>query len=322
MGAALSSEAAHSFRGIVAVRNTAFSTARCKNALERGGWLCNNNDDQKGLTVKEIHQAIAPQVLRLLDQPDEHTNSHKQSHKSNIDVDNITFELVTEKSVDCFGDGIILKGSVSAGTCLAFFPGYCHAKIPDEASSAAVIPPWFPGSTWDENDKQINRCDGALIDGQRWVDRKIELSESSNGANIMELDISNTNNNSNIEFSNLDNSYAKGHMINHPTSQCAPNVMSWAIDFDVLELQSNHNVNRTSIPYFLSSDWYHNSDDGITVKTPLNLPVPGLVMISTKSIADGDELLFDYQLGMPKNKRPEWYHDRLASVDFKHEQQH
>jgi hypothetical protein len=44
-------------------------------------------------------------------------------------------------------------------------------------------------------------------------------------------------------------------MCNHPPEHLQPNVMAWALDFDVASLV-HQGVARTSLPYANAANWY------------------------------------------------------------------
>jgi hypothetical protein len=54
------------------------------------------------------------------------------------------------------------------------------------------------------------------------------------------------------------------------------------------------------------------------VAVPEGHPIGGVVMVATREIADGDEVLFDYQLGPPF---PEWFAPRNELADVANEAQ-
>eukprot|EP00039_Didymoeca_costata_P005533 m.82299 g.82299 ORF g.82299 m.82299 type:complete len:182 (+) comp12862_c0_seq2:420-965(+) len=163
-----------------------------------------------------------------------------------------------------------------------------------------LTPPWtfqclFPGVPFEANDKVILRYDGARIDGTEWEKRK-EDTESG--------------------LSNLDNCYALGHMVNHPRREDFPNIMAFPIEFNPTELKAM-GLDRCLIPYANHENWYYSTEWNEMIKTPVDLPFPGLVMFSTRFLSDGTELLFDYNLGM--DQYPEWYAERDVAADVKHE---
>ena len=193
------------------------------------------------------------------------------------------------------GDGIFATRAIAAGQLVAFFAGRSYYPVPDGVDGdddSTLSPSWVGDdasrahSTWASNDKVLLRNDGSRIDG--------EAIESD------------------AAFAAVHRCYAIGQLCNHPDRAARPNTMGWPLEFDVAALRKR-GVSRNAIPNKLHEAWYFSTRSG-AVPLPANADVPGLGMITTRNIQEGDELLFDYELP-DFAARPQWYTARDAQLD-------
>ena len=115
------------------------------------------------------------------------------------------------------------------------------------------------------------------------------------------------------EIRGLANPFALGHLVNHPGPDACPNIMAWTCRID-LERLAGLGFPRELIPFGNSLNWYYCGQRGEMERTHAGVPLAGLVMVATRTVPDGGELLFDYQLGM--YPVPAWYHTRDVAADM------
>ena len=104
--------------------------------------------------------------------------------------------------------------------------------------------------------------------------------------------------------------------MNHPAPDVYPNVMAWCVDIDAEAMLSEHGIKRGLLPYVTYPNWYYSSEWDEMMATPDNYPLGAVVMVSTRWIGTGAELLFDYGLGDENAERLEWYCKRNLDADI------
>ena len=194
------------------------------------------------------------------------------------------------------GEGVFATRPIASGQLVAFFAGRSFFPVPDgvgeDGEDDEATPSWGGGhrghehASWAANDKVLVRNDGTRIDGDAFE--------------------------SDAAFAAVHRRYAIGQMCNHPAADQSPNVMGWPLDWEVEALEKR-GVARDAIPNALHECWYYSTRSG-AVPLPASAPVPGLAMVTTRRVAPGEELLFDYEL--PNfAARPEWFAPRNALRD-------
>lgn len=201
-----------------------------------------------------------------------------------------------------YGDGIFLESTATGhplppGQVVAFFPGRVHLGIPAAATAEDPVAAWHRSGSrvgWEQNDKRITLVCGGCIDGHHW-----EITRNAHCDNIEQAEGTDTVlQPADMEpdpLTALANEHALGHMINHPDSTTVPNIMEWRILLN-LESLAAAGIPRARVPYALSKEWYYSREYCSDIPTPSGADIPGLVMMSTRQITPGEELLFDYNL--------------------------
>jgi hypothetical protein len=106
--------------------------------------------------------------------------------------------------------------------------------------------------------------------------------------------------------------------MNHPNATDAPNVIDWTVLLDVDQLVEA-GVSRARVPYTVHDVWYFSREMGVHVPAPIGSPIPGKIMLTTRPISVGAELLFDYNLNTETAATQGWYTARDAKEDAKSE---
>lgn len=84
---------------------------------------------------------------------------------------------------------------------------------------------------------------GGCVDGLQWERRRTN-------AYTMQLPVKQGDGSLPLLFSDLDNNFALGHMVNHPHADAVPNVMDWAVEFDV-HLLASRGISRKYVSTIL-----------------------------------------------------------------------
>eukprot|EP00035_Acanthoeca_spectabilis_P033344 m.23151 g.23151 ORF g.23151 m.23151 type:complete len:408 (-) comp5913_c0_seq1:64-1287(-) len=252
-----------------------------------------------------------------------------------------TFTLARRPCSNGYGDGVFVAeaadGAIAPGQVVAFFPGLVYHGVPDGATMDDPVPVWEGiRQSFAANDKRINLRCGGFIDGMQWeldhADPSRLPTQTPAGAPTVDIDVNgqNTSQPAGAMMGALDldeitdtplpstseyaNAYAVGHLCNHPDATAVPNVIDWTILLDVPALVEV-GVPRERIPYAVHDVWYFSKEMGVHVPAPLHAPLPAKVMVATREIPIGDELLFDYNLSGATAARQPWYTSRDAAAD-------
>ncbi|DBA03261.1 TPA: hypothetical protein N0F65_011620 [Lagenidium giganteum] len=167
---------------------------------------------------------------------------------------------VAPSTVKGAGNGVILNGQASIGSVVALFPGTVY--LPEHYKKPEHMRE-IAGNVYARA-----RFDSAIIDAKN-------------------------------ERPTPRNQLAVAHMINHPPSGEAPNVMPFSFDFPITE------------PF--TSDEFRPLIPNSFVEQPSRLAmfgkrtlVHGLAFIASTDIKDGQELFLNYRYN-PNNPLPDWY---------------
>lgn len=254
---------------------TKFQQRRLRSALRRGGFILHDVDDIHD--VDDASRCVAAQALELL-----------------LQSSGVNTAGVERGPSELGGDGVFATRPLAPGQLVAFFAGRSYYPIPDgvDCGDDDMTPAWVGDdagrahSTWASNDKVLLRSNGSRIDGDA-----IE---------------------SDAAFAAVHRRYAIGQLCNHPKSSGQPNTMGWPLEFDIAALRKR-GVAQNAVPNKLHEAWYFSARSG-AVPLPANAAVPGLGMITTRCIEEGEEVLFDYELPNFAS-RPLWYTARDALLD-------
>lgn len=168
------------------------------------------------------------------------------------------------------GDGAFLstKTGIPPGTVVSLYPGLVHLK------EFLRNDGYFSSILPDPDFMLMARIDEALIDG-RSADK--------------------------VPY----NPYAVGHKINHCGSDKKPNVMQVSFDY------ANDFLVGDKFPQHLRRYVPNAFARTPTLIGKLSIGpttfMPGVVLVSTRHLSDGDELLMDYRLDPDSSALPAWY---------------
>jgi len=119
----------------------------------------------------------------------------------------------------------------------------------------------------------------------------------------------------------FDNPYAVGHLVNHPPAGSQPNVLCFQLDFYSTDFPSSVQSRIPNI-YFRPSSHQTKTQtkevDPTEKETEPSLSttntegqgdliMKGMVLISTREIMDGEEILLDYHFNSKSESLPPWY---------------
>eukprot|EP00037_Helgoeca_nana_P001239 m.25852 g.25852 ORF g.25852 m.25852 type:complete len:459 (+) comp11595_c0_seq1:303-1679(+) len=274
------------------------------------------------------------------------TEIHRQSLALLRGTASPTFSLSRLPCGEGRGDGIFCSaangGFIPPGTVIAFFPGLVYHGIPEGATMDDPVPIWEGIKVgFDANDKRINLAGGGFIDGMQWEidhiakalpahpaaddghDAATSPPQAPHSAVGRDGGGGDTNRPSAsapppVDLALCENEYALGHLMNHPNATDAPNVIDWTVLLDVDQLVEA-GVSRARVPYTVHDVWYFSREMGVHVTAPIGSPIPGKIMLTTRPISVGAELLFDYNLNTKTAATQGWYTARDAKEDAKSE---
>ncbi|ERN09431.1 uncharacterized protein LOC18437584 [Amborella trichopoda] len=223
------------------------------------------------------------------------------------------------------GTGVFIKGEAEVGSVVAFYPGIIYS--PDFYR-------YIPGyPRIDANNPYlISRYDGTVIDAQPWGPggEAREFWDGFASARIGQNAPESSGNSDRfwrilskpLEFGGQKfgevlekrNPLARGHYVNHPAKDFEPNVMVCPYDFPFGENgmrvyipnlvfggeegENKRNMRRYG-SFWLRMGKAEDAEAGVLLfKT--------LVLVSTRRISDGEEVLLNYRLSNAK-RRPAWY---------------
>mmetsp|Transcript_5860 Transcript_5860/g.24619 ORF Transcript_5860/g.24619 Transcript_5860/m.24619 type:complete len:331 (-) Transcript_5860:1474-2466(-) len=193
-----------------------------------------------------------------------------------------------KSTVENAGWGLFMEGSVPPGTVIAFVPGTVYAI--DQIQSI----PGYPNLLRPKLTMSVG-LDGTLIDSddelgmEMYTDLEWHKKDKPNPYWI------------------LQNSYASGHFANHPPKNGIHNCCSFSVRFGLEE----RNFLKNLLPYVQCRKTRNfNYIRKYFLKIDANV-IPGIVLVSTTDINDGDEIFRNYQFNpkIPKEKVPDWYWD-------------
>ncbi|ELR18638.1 uncharacterized protein ACA1_298810 [Acanthamoeba castellanii str. Neff] len=192
-------------------------------------------------------------------------------------------------SISGAGEGVFIQGKASRGTVVAFYPGCVYAE--------SDLPLVYP-HIYTDNDYLAFRSDKMLIDASsKGSSRQAFLAAWSRDHPRQQPPSGDK-----IDFAEVfANSYAVGHLVNHPPADRRPNVVSLPFDFLAADLDAHDHLRR-HIPnvYFLPRR--HEGDAGAD-----GVVMSGMVIVAADDLEDGAELLMDYHYGMRGADVPSWY---------------
>lgn len=168
------------------------------------------------------------------------------------------------------GDGAFVSSNsgIPPGTVVSLYPGLVHLKEFLREDS------YFSSILPDPDFMLMARIDEALIDG-RSVDK--------------------------VPY----NPYSVGHKINHCGNDRKPNVMQVSFDY------ANDFLVGDKFPHHLRRHVPNAFARAPTIIGKLSIGpttfMPGIVLVSTRHLSDGDELLMDYRLDPDSSALPAWY---------------
>ena len=232
--------------------------------------------------VQFVRSQINLQLLNVYNCVDEaerasdeyHTNlpAHvKKEREQNLLLKGVGYYVDTKPSLlPGAGDGAFLSTStgVPPGTVVGLYPGLVHLK------EFLRNDGYFSSILPDPDFMLMARIDEALIDG-RSADK--------------------------VPY----NPYSIGHKINHCGSDKKPNVMQVSFDY------ANDFLVGDKFPHHL-----RRYVPNVFARTPTLIGklsvgpttfMPGVVLVSTRHLGDGDELLMDYRLDPDSSALPGWY---------------
>ena len=299
------------------------NVTRLTNALIRGGHI------EAGTTsATTVTEAVSRQVYRLLRYSHDltafpgcggHTAAAAQPPTP-------PFRL-TRSASTVIGDGIFAVGAIAPGTAVAFYPGLCYPAPPGPHIDAMPIPAWHGTlKPWEANDKVFARHDGSKVDGLAWELRHCKHDGADSDCattsitSLMEGTFPHTDSAPFLDLGMCKNPYAVGNIMNHPTAEEYPNVMAWCVDIDAAAVTAKLGIERALLPYATHPNWYYSTESNALIPTPGDYPVGAVVMVSTRWIRTGDELLFDYGLGGESARMLEWYCKRDVEADIEDEE--
>ncbi|KAI8110930.1 hypothetical protein M9434_004504 [Picochlorum sp. BPE23] len=196
--------------------------------------------------------------------------------------------------IDGAGDGVWLDGVAQVGQVVALFPGLIYG--PKQVRDI----PGYP-SFGSQSDFLMSRFDGYMIDSRAWM---FHMDGNMEGYNAMrkrtvrsQEDAASQNGTQNFSEESLTNTWAVGHMVNHPTRDGSPNIMPVPVNWTTCD----HRLDAC-LPWALFSS-------GNTLK--------GLAFVAKRHIED-EELFVDYRLNPGvMGGVPEWYHHVDQSEDVR-----
>eukprot|EP00123_Amoebidium_parasiticum_P021457 comp6750_c0_seq1/m.2528 comp6750_c0_seq1/g.2528 ORF comp6750_c0_seq1/g.2528 comp6750_c0_seq1/m.2528 type:complete len:330 (-) comp6750_c0_seq1:45-1034(-) len=215
------------------------------------------------------------------------------------------------------GDGVfIASGKVTKGAAVVLYAGTATIPPPSDvdylpvsarmddleaAKSATDEADQTPKAIGKGSDKILVRLDGVHLDGMPWeIEREGKIAGNEHVSNCVDL-----REHGYPLLSQVQNSFALGHLVNHPPKGYKTNVECWPIDLELTSLDRNL---RKAVPYAMNRYWYTCALSLETISVPPEIPLsrmPGMAMFALEDLEEGQELFFDYRLD-PKTA-PEWY---------------
>ncbi|KAL6077892.1 SET domain-containing protein 9 [Balamuthia mandrillaris] len=263
-----------------------------------------------------VNKELFAQVLLLLER------SHRLSQRNNNQEEEDGFVLVTAHSgIEGAGTGVFLhkanhnsrgeseeKKVLRRGQLCCFYAGVVYSPV----DMIAVYP-----HIYIDNHYLITRHDEVLIDGratgisktvfqnlwsrERRPTQQMKKEETREQADKEEA----------LDFVTLfGNPWAVAQLVNHPPAGKRPNVMCYALDWYLQEQEEQMNEAEVMpmIPLHLQPHLpclpFRQVRDERNGKRVLK----GMVLVATRDIEEGEELLLDYHLNPKSESLPQWYH--------------
>ncbi|KAA8490740.1 SET domain-containing protein 9 [Porphyridium purpureum] len=194
------------------------------------------------------------------------------------------------------GDGVFLRGRVSAGTVVGFYPGVCYSP------GQLEYLPGYPQYSVD-NEHVLERFDGTMVDG------KAENScHTFFGAQLISEGSEEATRRFWMYLWQCINPFAVGHVFNHPPAGAPVHVVIAPFDFDIQEipeLARKFLPNRQYIAH-KPRDIFARIMHGKAFQTNR---IPGVALVTTRNVEDGEELFLNYRFNPNFDGLPSWYID-------------
>ncbi len=213
----------------------------------------------------------------------------------------------------CAGDGLFATEAIGPGRLVAFFPGLFRPEPPGEGPNGE--PTARPGGprSWLVNDMTIS-LGGGMVDGKAY--EQVQQQQQHGQQQQQHDDTRHLRPADVTALKAIRNRFAVGHLFNHPPAEERPHVMAWVIADMQTKMPTTDDDAWYATTSVVASEWFTTDGGSLTYPSPPGTVPPVIGMLTTRCIAAGAEIWFDYNLSASAARRAgAWYTPRDDKQD-------